>query len=71
MKTSNSSKRNEQIFIVKQILFALHVLIICAAIPVLSYLQVSHENGKAESEPRSSVEAKMSKSGNAASVAIQ
>jgi hypothetical protein len=71
MKTSNSSKRNEQFFIVKQILFALHVLVICAAIPVLSYMQVSHENKKAESEPRSSVEVKMSKYNNAASVAIQ
>jgi hypothetical protein len=50
MKTSNSSNRNEQIFVIKQIFFALQILIICAAIPVLSYLQLTHKSSKVESD---------------------
>ena len=56
MKTSTSSKRNEQIFAVKQILFALQIIIICVAIPLLSYLQLTYKSIAVENEPRSAVE---------------
>jgi hypothetical protein len=57
MKPSNSSKRNEQIFVVKQVLFALQIIIICAAIPLLSYLQLTYKSNKKENVPRSAMEA--------------
>ena len=56
MKTLNSSKRREQIFVMNQILFALEIIIICVAIPLLSYLQLTYKSNKTENEPRSAIE---------------
>ncbi|MEO8765328.1 MAG: hypothetical protein ABI416_13610 [Ginsengibacter sp.] len=61
MKTSNSSTRNEQIFVMKQILFAMHIIIICLALPILSYLQLTYKSNSAENGSHSAVRLTISK----------
>jgi len=56
MKTVNSSKRNEQIFVMKQIFFALQIIIISLAIPLLAYLQLTYKSDGAQSDPRSALQ---------------
>jgi len=69
MKTSNSSKRNEQIFLARQIFFALQIIIISVAIPLLSYLQLTYKSNPVENDPRSAVKVTMLKNNSTARAA--
>ena len=48
MKTASNSTNSEVGNVIKQTLYALQVLIIALAIPVLSYMEVSHTDKKDE-----------------------
>ncbi|MEP6951300.1 MAG: hypothetical protein ABI863_18570 [Ginsengibacter sp.] len=55
MKTLISSRKSNRIFLFKQVIFAFQIFIISLAIPLLCYMELSHNDGKVEDASKTTI----------------